>query len=77
MLRGTLPIFSLGEVLCALHHKVVEDHQKELTPGAVLVLRQVITYVDYDVCVCMCMCVCVYVCVNIPHINAHRNGVTV
>ncbi|KAL5496327.1 hypothetical protein EMCRGX_G012586 [Ephydatia muelleri] len=30
-----------GEVVCALHHKVVEEHQRELTPGAVMVLRQV------------------------------------
>ena len=27
--------------MCALHHKVVEEHQRELTPGAVMVLRQV------------------------------------
>ena len=30
-----------GEVMCTIHSKVVEDHQKELHPGAVLVLRQV------------------------------------
>ena len=30
-----------GEVMCTIHSKVVEDHQKELQPGAVLVLRQV------------------------------------
>ena len=27
--------------MCTIHSKVVEDHQKELHPGAVLVLRQV------------------------------------
>ena len=27
--------------MCTIHSKVVEDHQKELQPGAVLVLRQV------------------------------------
>ena len=31
----------IGEVLCTIHTKVLDDHQKELQPGAVLVLRQV------------------------------------
>ncbi len=32
-----------GEVLCTLHAKVLEEYQRELQPGAVLVLRQVHT----------------------------------
>jgi len=33
----------IGEVLCTIHTKVLDDHQKELQPGAVLILRQVCT----------------------------------
>ena len=34
-------VYCAGEVMCTIHSKVVEDYQKELHPGAVLVLRQV------------------------------------
>ena len=30
-----------GEAMCCIHSKVVEDYQKDLHPGAVLILRQV------------------------------------
>ena len=31
----------VGEILCTIHSKVFEDHQKELQPGAAIILRQV------------------------------------
>jgi hypothetical protein len=30
-----------GEIMCTIHSQVIEENQKELQPGAVLVLRQV------------------------------------
>ena len=39
-------LFHAGEILCTIHRKVLEEHQRELQPGSVLVLRQVV-----DLCI--------------------------
>ncbi len=33
-----------GEILCTIHSRVFEEHQKELQPGAAIILRQVCDY---------------------------------
>ena len=51
-----------GEAMCCIHSKVVEDYQKDLHPGAVLILRQVSSlsvvhvhgHVYMDLFMCMC-----------------------
>ena len=33
--------FLIGEIMCSVHSQVLEENQRTLQPGAVLVLRQV------------------------------------
>ena len=35
-------VLAAGEIMCTLHARVVEEYQRELQPGAVLILRQVL-----------------------------------
>ncbi len=48
--------------MCTIHSQVLEENQRELLPGAVLVLREVNLYVCMYVCMCMYVYVCMYVC---------------
>lgn len=35
-------VICAGEIMCTIHSQVLEEYRRELQPGAVLVLRQVL-----------------------------------
>ena len=62
------PTLQLGEILCTLHRKVMEEHQSELQPGAALVFRQV-QLGKIEHCMRGCVGYCsVLVCNICPHV---------